>query len=507
MKAAIYCRVSTEDQEREGTSLDSQTEACLKKAQELGYEVGEDNIIMETYSGLSLDRPKLSEVRQWVRDGEIDVVIAFAFDRLSRDPVHLIIMQEEFSKAGVDLIFVTEDIDNSDMGRLITHIKGFAAKLEAEKIKERTIRGKKERVKAGRLPGGRFTKLYGYDYIKGSGPGEGIRYINKTESEVVKEIYRLYIEESLSLCKITQRLNKLGIPSPSGKNPWNRTGVHYILTNPAYTGKTFLFTRYKVEAKRHLKQSRKSKLTHVVLRPREEWIELKSATPALVSDDLFNQVQLKLKRNKELASRNARREYLLSGYVFCSNCGRRYIAHSKGKNSYYGCPKCKGRNLNANYIEPSIWIKVEEVLLNPEVVLAGIESIRQEANDETYQKELEGIEARLRCLNREKDRAWKGFEITGDEGKFTHEVKNIMSTMDGLEKRRKELLNRIEAVEYAEANVETIKDYCDLVRRNLGNLSFREKREALEALGIKVIVGKEGINMQGCIPIVSSLSA
>jgi len=71
MRAAIYCRLSTEDQEREGTSLDSHLEACLKKAQELGYEVPEEFIILETYSGLTLDRPKLPQVRQWVRDKEV----------------------------------------------------------------------------------------------------------------------------------------------------------------------------------------------------------------------------------------------------------------------------------------------------------------------------------------------------------------------------------------------------------------------------------------------------
>ena len=110
-RAAIYCRVSTEDQEREGTSLDSQLEACLKKAEELGYEVSEEHTISETYSGLSLERPKLNEVRQWVRDREVDAIIAYTLDRLSRDPVHFIILQEEIEKAGAELILITEDVD------------------------------------------------------------------------------------------------------------------------------------------------------------------------------------------------------------------------------------------------------------------------------------------------------------------------------------------------------------------------------------------------------------
>ncbi len=75
MKAAIYCRVSTEDQEREGTSLQSQLEACKKPAYERGFEVREEYIILETCSGLTLDRPGLDQLRQWVRDKEVDAVI------------------------------------------------------------------------------------------------------------------------------------------------------------------------------------------------------------------------------------------------------------------------------------------------------------------------------------------------------------------------------------------------------------------------------------------------
>ena len=176
MNAAIYCRVSTEDQEREGTSLQSQLEACKKLAQERGYEVPDSFIVMETYSGLSLDRPKLDQLRQWVRDKEVDAVVAYTLDRLSRDPVHFIILQEEMEKAGVEIILVTETIDSSDMGKLIMYIKGYAAKLEVGKIRERSIRGKRVRAQRGKLSIGRGSKMYGYSYIPGKGQLEGLRY-------------------------------------------------------------------------------------------------------------------------------------------------------------------------------------------------------------------------------------------------------------------------------------------------------------------------------------------
>ena len=85
-KAATYCRVSTDNQEAEGTSLQTQLGGCLEYCQDKGYEVA--HRLSETYSGLTLDRPKLNELRELVRTGDINVVVVYCLDRLSRDPVH-----------------------------------------------------------------------------------------------------------------------------------------------------------------------------------------------------------------------------------------------------------------------------------------------------------------------------------------------------------------------------------------------------------------------------------
>ncbi len=93
MKAAIYCRVSTDNQEREGTSLQTQLENCLTYCQGKGYDVAFR--FSEAYSGLSLERPELDKVREMVRTEAIDVVVCYSLDRLSRDPVHGVIITQE----------------------------------------------------------------------------------------------------------------------------------------------------------------------------------------------------------------------------------------------------------------------------------------------------------------------------------------------------------------------------------------------------------------------------
>ena len=84
---------------------------------------------------------------------------------------------------------VTEDVDNTELGKLISYIRGFASKLEADKIRERTIRGKRARAKEGRIPGGSGCKIYGYDYIKKGQKNSGRRVINEKEAYWVREMY------------------------------------------------------------------------------------------------------------------------------------------------------------------------------------------------------------------------------------------------------------------------------------------------------------------------------
>ncbi len=162
MKTAIYCRVSTDHQETEGTSLKTQLEACQKYCQDNGYTVKYS--FKEAYSGLTLDRPELNELRELVRNGYIDGIVVYCLDRLSRDPTHGVILTQELEKYNVTLEAVSETVDSSELGKLINYIRGFASKLEAEKIRERTMRGKSAYLQMGKLPTGTGKGLYGYKW-------------------------------------------------------------------------------------------------------------------------------------------------------------------------------------------------------------------------------------------------------------------------------------------------------------------------------------------------------
>ena len=118
VRALVYSRVSTDAQERDGTSLDTQERACVEYAQAKSWTVVE--CIRDTASGSNLDRPGIERVRQLLRQGFVDVVLAYAVDRLSRNQIHIAVLLDDIEKVGATLEFVTEDFENTPVGRLTT---------------------------------------------------------------------------------------------------------------------------------------------------------------------------------------------------------------------------------------------------------------------------------------------------------------------------------------------------------------------------------------------------
>jgi len=500
--AAIYCRVSTDNQEQEGTSLQTQLEACLKYCQDKGYDVAYR--FSETYSGLSLERPELDKLRDLARNEGIDIVVCYSLDRLSRDPTHGVIITQELEKHGVNLEAVTETVDSTELGKLITYIRGFASKLEAEKIRERTMRGKKAKARLGKIPGGGFHKIYGYDYIKVAQVNGGRRIINENEAKWVKQIYDWLINDGLSTSAITYRLRKLLVPTKQ-KAMWCRAAVLNILKNPAYTGKTYAFTT--INGKPFSKK-------------REEWIEIADVTPAIISEELFEAAQKQLQVNKAKAMRNTRREYLLRGHIRCRQCGRAFygcvtqdrIGGERKLTRRYRCSgklsmvspvnRCQNKSWGADKLETLVWAQIERVLDNPELIIAEIEKQRQNVNRlGVLETELVQVERQLRALDREQEQllewALKGFP----EKTVVLENKRINGKRASLEAQKAELEIQIKASQDAAISLPNLERFVELVRQKLATLDFETKRLALDMLNIKVWLDGYNVEITGTIPV------
>ena len=499
MKAAIYCRVSTEDQEREGTSLDSQLRACQDKAQELGYEISEAHTVKETYSGLSLDRPKLTQLRQWVSDREVDVVVAYTLDRLSRNPVHFIILQDEMERSGVKLTLVTEDLDNSDIGLLITYIKGYAAKSEAEKIKERTMRGKRERIRNGKLPTGRGI-LYGYDYDK----EHGINIAND-KLNIVRMIGAWLMEEGIFLNEACRRLMEKDISAPKGGHRWSRGTIGRIMRNPAYAGRSYA-GKTRTEGKKRLSCSEADHIPipDAVDRTAFTWEE-------------WELIQRQLDRNRELSPRNQKLSYLLSGRLFCKLCGRKYYGIPVHGKPYYRCSgrvkllsdeRCTAKTISARQLDDAVWTEIAEVLKNPKTILAGLQQLNDGVHQQSFfEEELNRLTKDIEKTDTEQQQllqwALKGFpeEIVSKENERLNRQRiELQREIEETEKRLEEARERY-------IDPEKLQEFCRIASQNLPTFGHTEKKLALETFKVRVFIDDKTPRLEGVLPIPSEMCA
>ena len=488
-KAAIYCRVSTEDQEKEGTSLQTQLEACLKYCQDKGYEVAYH--FSEAYSGLTLERPKLNGLRELVRNEQIDVVMVYCLDRLSRDPTHGVILTGELEKHAVSLEAVTETVDSSELGKLINYIRGFASKLEAEKIRERTMRGKRAKAMEGKIPSGGYQNLYGYDYIGVKEKQGGRRIINENEATWVRQMFHWLVDEGMSTYAISQNLNNLNVPSKYG-NRWSRQTVYKTLTNPAYTGKTLYETMEL----------------------------LPDLTPPIIDETLFNAAQKQLEINFKKACRNTKREYLLHGHIYCQQCGRSYWSHICSQHRKYGnyqyrrymcsrtlntvapANRCHNKGWMADKIETMVWQEIERVLTHPELIVAEIDNQRQAANHTNHiETELKQVQRQIKALNKEQEQllqwALKGFP----EETVIATNKSINEKKKSLVAQEEELQIKLRNCQEAALNLPKLESVIELIQEKLTTLVFATKRMALDILDIKVWIDNYNVEITGSIPL------
>mgnify|MGYP002174268156 CR=1 FL=1 len=280
LKAIVYSRVSTDAQERDGTSLDTQEQASQGFVSASGWELVES--IRDTASGSSLDRPGIERLRTLLRQGSVDVVVAYAVDRLSRNQNHIGVLFDEVEQAGAQLQFVTEKFEDTAIGRFILAARAFVGEVEREKIAERTMRGKAERARSGRLPQGTGIGCYGYTYDRET----GTRTVAATQATVIQGIFSNFLS-GVPVVSITNHLNDAGVLTFSGSK-WYPVTIHNVLRNETYAGRT-IYRRTSVSMVRDPKTGRKKR--QVMKRDPSECIEIAGATPTIIEPAVFEEAQ------------------------------------------------------------------------------------------------------------------------------------------------------------------------------------------------------------------------
>ena len=226
MRAAIYARVSTEDQAREGFSIAAQLKRLRSYCIARGWTVAGE-YVDDGFSGRSAERP---EYRRMMNEKDAwDVIIVLKMDRIHRNSRNFTLMMDFLCSWNKEFNSMQENFDTTTaIGRFVMDTIQRIAQLESEQTGERVKVGMTQKAMEGKGHLG-CPAPYGYNY------SDGKLAIDEKESPVVKDIFRL-ATELCSTGQICEVLNSVGAPTRLG-GEWQRATVHGILSNPIYTGK------------------------------------------------------------------------------------------------------------------------------------------------------------------------------------------------------------------------------------------------------------------------------
>ena len=199
LRAALYARVSSDHQAKAAT-IASQLSALEERIRQDNHILDDElRFIDDGYSGSTLLRPALEQLRDVAYTGAIDILYVHSPDRLARKYAYQVLLIEEFKKAGLEVVFLNHAINQTPEGELLLQMQGMIAEYERAKILERSRRGKRHAARRGSvnvLSGA----PYGYRYVSVKETGSEARYeINTEEAKTVIQIFEWIGRDSLSV--------------------------------------------------------------------------------------------------------------------------------------------------------------------------------------------------------------------------------------------------------------------------------------------------------------------
>lgn len=474
-RIAVYVRVSTQEQAKEGYSIGEQIDRLNKYADAHGW------LVIKVYtdaghSGSNQNRPALQEMIADVKAGLIDKVLVYKLDRLSRsqkDTLELI--EDVFLKNNCDFESMTEKFDTStSFGRAMVGILAVFAQLEREQIRERMSMGIEARMKEGKWRGGKAIP-FGYDYE----PALEKLVINEYQAMIVKYIFESFTEGK-SVYTICNEMHDKGYGLRSGNV--DGRNIKYLLRNKTYCG---------------------------YLRSKNEWF--KGLHDAIIDDDTFNKAQDILDENKRKFVESGKKIGMptqstnLGGLLHCSHCGSKYAKVTSGTKKYgyhlnYTCysrckkvkhmikdPNCKNMNYRVETLDEIVFSEIRKLAIDPEY----LKVLRKESDKISGQEQLQSIQEEIKSIDAQLSRFMDLYGL----GNYT--IEQLDAKTKPLSERKLKLLNEITKLK-EESKVMTDKEVLKIVasfEEVLAKGDLEDRRSVIEALIDRIDIDNEDITI------------
>lgn len=473
IRVACYIRVSTLEQANEGYSIGVQTEKLQAYCVARGWD------IVGTYtdpgfSGSNMDRPALSRMLADVKSGHIDMVLVYKIDRLSRSQRDTLYMIEDmFLKNDVDFVSMTENFDTSTpLGRAMIGILSVFAQLEREQIKERMAMGNVARAASGLWRGGSGAPT-GYDYVNGQ------LIVNDYEAMQIRLIFELFLK-GYTFHGIAVELRSRGYTNKYGswKNP---PIISQILTNTTYIGKI----HYAGE-------------------------EYDGQHEPIIDMDTWEAVQIRHKEVMRGLSEHQKSPFkakkLLTGIIWCGDCGARYFYHCSTRRKpsgdkvtydHYLCytrashktmrraAKCGGKTWKHDDLNNLVISEIKKLAFSDTAITDIIEAKRGGYKESDREA---AIKVRLSELDKQLNKIMDLYAL----GNIPLEV--ISEKADTIQKEREALSAELESLKPSEPvlSIDKTKQLVSMADSIFTDGTMEEQRALVNALISKIVLQANG---------------
>ncbi|NCC15816.1 MAG: recombinase family protein [Clostridia bacterium] len=455
-----YIRVSTDNQ-LENYSIDEQVDRLT------AYCKAKDWVLVKIYtdggfSGGNTNRPALRQMLEDIKKVDVDAVIVYKLDRLSRSQKDtLMLIEDVFLSSDVDFISINENFDTSTpFGRAMIGILSVFAQLEKDQITERFTMGRIGRGKAGYFHGG-GNAPHGYDYVNGK------LIVNEYEAMQIEEIYDLFMSG-----KSINAIAKIMNDKYDNRN-WTAASVGNALKNSIYIGKV-QFKGAEYDGKH---------------------------TP-IISLEQFKEVQCLLhSQERENAKTTAQKSpfragYLLSSLIYCGRCGARYSANhgyykcysrSKSSEQFIVDPNCKNDNWKIEELDSLVVDTIRDLMGNKEMMQEL--TSRTRANKE-YLIDTKKINARIEAINKQLSKLIDLYQI----GTLPMEI--LTCKVEAIAQEKNSLLEKLNTKDDKPDTITAFIDTLNSFETSFDAFDLDAKRMLIATLMERIEINGNDVKMQ-----------
>jgi len=475
-RVALYPRVSTQEQAKEGYSIGEQIERLTKYCEAMGWTIYK--IYTDAgYSGGSTDRPGLQMMLQDIRDGKVDKVVVYKLDRLSRSQKDtLTLIEDEFLANNVDFVSMNENFDTSTpFGRAMIGILAVFAQLEREQIKERMTMGRDARAKEGLFHGGPKCPI-GYDYI------DGKLEVNEYEAMQVKELFNKFIA-GVPFRSIENSFKKRGLVHKNGD--WSNKTLRRVIQNEIYIGKV----KFDGEVYDGIH------------------------TPIL-DEETFKKANLLYADRKTQFTTNDRRKTgqfnFLTGFTYCAKCGGRYHhIHYKKKYkkgltdyNYYTCYSrskvvlsmikdrdCKNKNWKREILEGLVFDEIKKLATDPDYI-SQVKDLK--VKDEFIDDSIAILQAEIAKLEKQISKYMDLYSMDSlSYEEVEDKIKPLSARKKSLSSELEVLTEEITPALTEENTITLVQSFEDILERG----DYDEIKLTLDTLIKKIVIDGEDVTI------------